>query len=164
MTIAIKPAPVRKSIQVAAPPEKAFEVFTARMGRWWMPGHSLNPATAQKDVVIEPRAGGRWYEIGADGSTCEWGKVLAWEPPARVLLAWQIDGSWTYNATLETEVEVRFVPDGAGTRVELEHRNLERLGDAETVKGIGLDGGWATLIVRFAAFAEGKQMPEAKQG
>ena len=85
--------------------------------------------------VVEPRAGGRWYELGEDGSECDWGKVLVWEPPARVVFAWQLTADWKYNSDFVTEVEVRFIPEGWATRVELEHRNLERYGEqAEAVR------------------------------
>ena len=76
MTTMIKPAPVRKSLVVKAPPERAFSVFTAGIGRWWPPSHHIG-AAAFKDAVVEPRAGGRWYEIGEDGSECQWGHVIA---------------------------------------------------------------------------------------
>ena len=81
----ISPAPVRKSVRVAAPQERAFEVFTAGIGRWWPKSHHIGAADLDT-FVIEPRAGGRWYERGVDGSECEVGKVLAWEPPARLVL------------------------------------------------------------------------------
>jgi uncharacterized protein YndB with AHSA1/START domain len=154
MSAVIAPAPVRKSIRVKAAPQQAFEIFTAGMGRWWMKSHSIG-TSPQQDVVMEPRAGGRWFERGEDGSECPWGKVIAWEPPSRVLLAWQIDGQWKYDATLVTEIEVRFIPDGSGTRVELEHRNLERFGPAaEQVRGqLDSDGGWSGLLQRFAEAA-----------
>ncbi len=151
MSATIVPAPVRKTVRVKAPPPRAFEIFTAGMGRWWMKSHSIGSAP-QKDVVMEPRPGGRWYERGEDGSECPWGKVIAWEPPSRVLLAWQINGEWKYDADLVTELEVRFIPDGSGTRVELEHRNLERFGDvADRVRGqLDSPGGWNGLLASFA--------------
>lgn len=96
MTPRIAVAPVRKSILVKAPAGRAFEVFARRMGSWWPKSHSIG-TSPQADVVIEPRAGGRWYERGADGSECDWGRVLAWEPPARLLLAWQLDATWTFD-------------------------------------------------------------------
>jgi uncharacterized protein YndB with AHSA1/START domain len=147
----ISPAPVRKSVALKAAPERAFAVFTANMGRWWLRTHTIN-ASPMKDVVIEPRVGGRWYELGEDGSQCEWGKVLAWEPPRRVLLAWQINGEWKYDAALVTEVEVTFISDSGGTRVELEHRHLERIGAAaEAVRqAIDSPGGWSGLLTAFA--------------
>ncbi len=155
MTATISPAPVRKSIAVNATPERAFAVFTANMGRWWLRTHTIN-AAPMADVVIEPRVGGRWYERGEDGSQCEWGKVLAWEPPHRVLLAWQINGEWKYDAALVTEVEVNFIPDGSGTRVELEHRHLERMGAAAEAARQAVDspGGWSGLLQAFSQAVE----------
>lgn len=152
MSIAIAPAPIRRSVRVKASPEKAFEVFTAGMSRWWIRSHSIN-ASPQKEVIIEPRPGGRWFERGEDGSECQWGRVLAWEPPTRLVLAWQIDGQWRFDPDLVTEVEVRFVPDGAETRVELEHRNLDRFGDKVDQVRAAFESpeGWGRLLERFAA-------------
>ncbi len=125
----IRPEPVRRSVTLKADPARAFEVFAAGMDRWWPRTHSVG-SSPQRRVVLEPVAGGRWYEIGEDGSECLWGKVLAYEPPARLLLAWQIDVDWRYDPSLVTEVEVRFTPLAeGGTRVDLEHRDLERFGD-----------------------------------
>ena len=151
----IAPAPVRKSILVQAAPDRAFTVFTANMGRWWLRSHSINAAPIA-DVVIEPHAGGRWYERGEDGSQCQWGKVLAWEPPRRVLLAWQIGGNWKYDSALVTEVEVNFIPEGGGTRVELEHRHLERMGDAAEGARAAFDSpdGWSGLLSVYAQATE----------
>ena len=122
-----------------------------------MKSHSLIPA-GQKDVVIEPRDGGRWYEVGNDGSENEWGRVLAWEAPERVLLAWQLNADWTYDPEFETIVEVRFTADGDHTIVDFEHRDLERFGEkAEAVRGdyeTGMDGGWRTLLDNFQRAAE----------
>jgi uncharacterized protein YndB with AHSA1/START domain len=148
---------VRQQVSVPAPPERAFAVFTAGMGRWWPRTHSIGTAP-QADVVMEPRAGGRWYERGQDGSECEWGRVLQWEPPARLLLAWQIDGNWRYVPGLVTEVEVTFTPDGAGaTRVLLEHRNIERFGEhAERLRAaFDSPGGWAGMLRLFAEASAG---------
>ena len=151
-TIAISPAPVRRSVKVNAAPQKAFQVFTSGMGKWWPKQHSLNSRSPQRDVIVEPRAGGRWYERSEDGSECEWGRVLTWEPPTRVVLAWQINGNWQYDCDFETEVEVRFVADGSGTRVELEHRNLERFGDKADEVRAAFDSpeGWNGGLQLFA--------------
>ena len=156
MNLQIRPAPVRKSVTVNADAARAFEVFAGRIGTWWPHSHTIG-SSPQKNIVLEPRAGGRWFEIGEDGSECNWGKVLAWEPPARLLLAWQIDGNWKYDPDLLTEVEVRFVSEGERlTRVEFEHRGLENYGDqAEAVrKSISSPGGWPGILEGYAAAVE----------
>jgi len=155
MNQTVIPAPVRKRVRVNAPPERAFEVFTAGIGRWWPKSHHIG-ASDLDAPVIEPKAGGRWYERSVDGAECEIGKVLVWEPPARLILAWQLTADWKYDRNLVTEVEVRFIPDGAGaTRVELEHRNLERYGErADVFRGqIDSAGGWSSLLQLFAEAA-----------
>lgn len=152
----VTPAPVRKSLRVQVPPARAFAVFTADMGRWWPRTHSIN-ASPLAEVVMEPRAGGRWFERGEDGSEGAWGQVLAWEPPHRLLLAWQIGADWRHDPGLATEVELRFVPDGPdATRVELEHRGVERFGAAADAMRGALDsaGGWICLLEAFRASAE----------
>ena len=100
--------PVRREIVVAAPQDRAFDVFARRMGSWWNPLHHILDEELA-DVLIEPRVGGRWAEVGRSGAEYAWGQVLVWEPPSRVVLAWQLDTQWEYAADLETEVEVRFV-------------------------------------------------------
>ena len=147
-------APVRKSVRVNAPPERAFTVFTAGMARWWLKSHSINPTKSPfRDIVMEPRPGGRWFERGEDGSECDWGRVLAWEPPGRVLLTWQIDASWQFDAGLVTELEIRFTAEAGGTTVTLEHRHLERMGEtAETIRQ-QLDSGWPKLLESMATSA-----------
>jgi hypothetical protein len=153
----ISPAPIRRTLTVKADLDKAFRTFVGAMGSWWLKGHSLL-ASPQKDVVIEPRAGGRWYEIGEDGSEQVWGKVLAWEAPERVILAWQLNAEWSYDPDFETTVEVRFTPDGDHTIVDFEHRDLERFGEnAEAVRGdydTGMDGGWRELLAGYQRAAE----------
>jgi len=145
--------PVTRSVSVAATPARAFEVFTTAIGRWWLPTHSiLASKSPQAAVTIEPRVGGRWYERGEDGSESDWGHVLAWEPPRRLVLAWQLDAQWEFDPALVTEVEVRFDAEpGGGTKVTLEHRCLERYGaGAETARsGLASEGGWSGLLERF---------------
>jgi uncharacterized protein YndB with AHSA1/START domain len=151
MSTTITPAPIKKSIRVNAAPARAFEIFTAGMARWWLKTHTINPTKSPlEEIVLEPRAGGRWFERGEDGSECSWGKVLAWEPPTRLLLAWQINGRWQFDPALATEVEIRFAPDGSGTRVELEHRHLERLGEHAEAMAQAFTGGWGKLLESFA--------------
>lgn len=125
------------------------------MGRWWRPEHHLGKSPL-KDVVLEPRVGGRWFEVNEDGSSCDWGKVLAWEPPTRLLLAWQLNGDWQYDADFVTELEIRFTPDGNGTRVELEHRHLDRYGDKTAAVRGSLDSeeGWAGALTAYTREVE----------
>ena len=153
----ITPAPIRKTLRVKAPVEKAFDTFVSGMGGWWIRSHSLLSAP-QKDVVVEPRAGGRWYEIGEDGSEQDWGKVLAWERPERLVLAWQLNADFDYDPDLETTVELRFTADADHTIVEFEHRDLERFGDrAAQVRGdmeSGMDGGWSLLLAGYQQAVE----------
>ena len=143
---------VRKTVTVDVPVERAFRVFTERIDDWWIREHHIGSADLEH-VVVEPRAGGRWYEIGVDGSECEWGSVLEWEPPNRLVLGWQISSSWQYDPDLLTTVEVRFVAENPDrTRVELEHRDLDRFGDdADQMReGFDSEGGWQGLLECFA--------------
>lgn len=151
MSPTIVPAPVRKNVYVNAAPARAFQIFTASMGRWWIRAHHFG-RVGFRDVILQPRVGGRWFERGEDESEQDWGKVLVWEPPARAVLAWQIDGSWRYNPDVLTEVEIRFIAEGTGTRVELEHRNLDRLGEHAAATRHALDSpdGWAAGLAAFA--------------
>src|SRR5580692_1793463 len=121
-------APVRKQLVVKASQSRAFAVFTGEMSRWWPATHSILKSPL-KESIVEPRVGGRWYAVGEDGSTCQTGYVIAWQPPQSVVLAWQISADWKYDADLITEVEVNFIAQSDGTtRIELEHRHLERMG------------------------------------
>ncbi|KRB52520.1 SRPBCC family protein [Phenylobacterium sp. Root700] len=152
MTVQIKPAPIRRAVTVKASQERAFRIFTSDIGRWWPSTHHIG-AAPYKANVLEPRQGGRWYEIGEDGSEADWGHVLAWEPPSRLLLAWQLDAQHRFDPTLVTEVEVLFTPQDDGrTRVELEHRLLERYGeDAQKVAdSVGSPNGWGRVLELFA--------------
>jgi uncharacterized protein YndB with AHSA1/START domain len=152
----IKPAPVRRSIEVNAPQAKAFEVFARKTSAWWPKSHHVGKSPLA-EAIIEPKVNGRWYERGEDGSECDWGRVLAWNPPDGIVLAWQLTAKFEFDPAFATEVEVKFVPLAGGrTRVELEHRLLERFGDAaETVRGqIDADGGWMGILRSFAAAAD----------
>lgn len=144
-------ASVVKQIEVRATPERAFEVFTSGMSRWWSPTHSIGSSPLSK-VVVEPEEGGRWYEVGTDGGECSWGRVLVWEPPTRLVLAWQITADWRFDPDLHTEVEVRFTATGDGaTRVDLEHRGLDAYGEgaAQIREVFESPGGWPLLLDRF---------------
>ena len=100
---------VRKSILVDAPQEHVFRTFTERIDTWWPRSHHIGKAE-RFQAILELRPGGRWFERGDDGSECQWGSVLEWDPPSRVVLSWDLDPEWQYVAGLGTEVEVRFVP------------------------------------------------------
>jgi len=155
MNRTITVAPVRKTVRVNAAAAHAFETFASGIGRWWPATHTIGTSPV-RDVVIEPRAGGRWYERGQDGSECDWGVVLAWEPPGRLLLGWQLDAEFRRNTATATEVELRFIAESPTvTRVELEHRGLERLGEsAEILRGkIDAPGGWTGVLERYRAAA-----------
>jgi uncharacterized protein YndB with AHSA1/START domain len=152
----IQPAVIRKTLTVRATPEKAFAVFTDGFDRWWPKSHTIG-SSPLKTAVIEPRVGGRWYGLSEAGAEDLWGDVLAWEPPARLVLAWRINGQWTYDPALLTEVEVRFTAVGDGeTRVDFEHRDLERFGDSTQADQtrVSMDGGWSGILESFKATAE----------
>ena len=152
MNRTIQPAPVRKVLTLPATPQRAFEVFTAGFDRWWPRSHTIGKS-ALKEAVLEPRAGGRWYGIDDDGSETEWGDVLVWEPPGRLVLAWRIGADWQYHADLLTEVEVTFTAQSGGiTRVDFEHRLLENMGDAAAAMRESVDGpgGWTSILQGYA--------------
>jgi uncharacterized protein YndB with AHSA1/START domain len=148
---------VRKSITVRAPQATAFRVFTEGMATWWpLETHHIGKA-APKAVAIEPRVGGRCYERGVDGSECVWGHVMVWEPPARYVFSWEISADFQVDPNLKTEVEVRFIAETAErTRVELEHRLLDRFGERRDEMRNSFDspGGWTGLLELFAKRAE----------
>jgi uncharacterized protein YndB with AHSA1/START domain len=150
------PNSVRKVSMVAAPPVVAWRVFTERMGTGWpLAVYKIGKVNAV-DAVIEPRVGGRWYERGDDGSTCDWGSVLVWEPPSRLVLSWDVSADWQYDPELKTEIEIRFIAVGEdGTRVELEHRKLDRYGARrdEMRRIFDTEGDWGRLLAMFAARA-----------
>ncbi len=147
---------LRGSVTVAVPVERAFRVFTDSFTSWWPPEYHIGKAD-MAEAVLEPREGGRWYERGTDGSECDWGRVLAWEPPHRLVVTWQINGRWQYDPDPEhaSEIEVRFVADGPEqTTVELDHRLLDRLVDGQALHyGIRGGGGWSAILERFAKAA-----------
>ena len=150
------PNTVRKVVIVQAPQIVAWRVFTEQMGTWWpLASYKIGKANAV-DAVIEPRVGGRWYERGDDGSMCQWGSVLVWEPPSRLVLSWDISADWQYDPTLKTEIEVRFNAEGSDrTRVALEHRHLDRYGaHRDKMRAIfDTQGDWGKVLEMFARAA-----------
>jgi uncharacterized protein YndB with AHSA1/START domain len=143
---------VQRSVTVNATQAKAFEVFTTKFGSWWPKDYSISPA-GMADFVMEPKVGGRWYELSTDGTEYDTGRVLAYDPPERVVFAWHLDAQFAFDPDPDhaSEVEVRFIAEGEGrTRVELEHRAFERHVDAEGVR-TGVDGGWSYILDLYAA-------------
>jgi uncharacterized protein YndB with AHSA1/START domain len=145
---------VQSSIVVDAPIERAFSVFTEGISTWWPPEHHILKAELA-DTVFEPRQGGHVYDRGVDGSECRWARVLVYKPPTRIVISWDIGLKWELESDPQrtSEVEVRFVPDGPSrTRVELEHRNLDRHGEGWTQMrdAVGSPDGWEIGLRRFA--------------
>jgi uncharacterized protein YndB with AHSA1/START domain len=149
---------VRRQVLVNAPISAAFKVFTERFGDFKPREHNLLKA-AIAETVFEPRVGGNIYDRAVDGSECRWARILAFEPPNRVVFSWDISPRWQIetNPNLTSEVEVRFFAETPErTRVELEHRNLDRQGvEWESVRdGVGNEGGWPLYLQRYAALFE----------
>jgi uncharacterized protein YndB with AHSA1/START domain len=154
MTGVTEQAVVTKTITVNATAEHAFAVFTEGYDTWWPRTHHIGKSPMQK-AIIETRAGGRCYSTQVDGTECDWGRVLVWDPPRRLVLAWQITHEWGYEPDLakSSEVEIRFTPESAGgTRVDLEHRHFERhgVGAAAMRNAVDAPNGWSGLLQLFA--------------
>ncbi len=151
---------VEKTITVEAPQDRAFSVFT-EMSTWWLKESHHIGEQVPVAIVIEPRAGGRWFERAPDGTECDWGRVLEWDPPSRLLLAWHLDPEFAYDPAPEraTEIEVAFIAEGpTTTHVRLVHRGLEVHGDKAEAMRAAIDSpeGWNGLLRLFAAAAEGR--------
>ena len=151
---------VRNSVTVPLSEADAFGLFVDRFSEWWPLGSHYIGARPAVKVVIEPHAGGRWFERDEAGAECEWGSVLAVEPPGRLLLAWQLSPTFEYDPdpARATEIEVTFQAQGeASTRVTVEHRGFEVQGEAagamrDSVAG---EGGWSHLLELYARSARG---------
>jgi uncharacterized protein YndB with AHSA1/START domain len=147
-------ATVRHEVVVQAPIARAFRVFTERFGDFKPREHNLL-ASPIAETVFEPRVGGHIYDRAADGSECRWARILAYEPPDRVVFSWDIGPHWQLESDPDrtSEVEVRFLADGdTRTRVQLEHRHLDRHGPGwqNLAQGIGDDQGWPLYLARYA--------------
>jgi uncharacterized protein YndB with AHSA1/START domain len=133
------------------------------MGTWWLPEHHIN-AAPMAAVILEPRVGGRWYELGIDGSQCESGVVLAWDPPHHLAVTWHLDGDFRYDPGAErsSRVDVHFQsqPDGT-TRVELEHSGLDHHGPSwrRLRDAVSSPDGWPLGLRRLAAAVESRPLP-----
>ena len=136
---------IKKQLLVNASQETAFRVFTERMGDWWPKSHHIGK-TPLKDSILEQKENGRWYSSHEDGTECNVGKVLVWDPFGRLVLAWQINGNFEYDPDLISEVEVLFhVEEPKLTRVTMEHRDLEKLAGGAKVIG-DMDQGWGYIL------------------
>jgi uncharacterized protein YndB with AHSA1/START domain len=145
---------IRTEIVVEAPIERAFRVFTEDFGRFKPPEHNLLGVEIS-NTIFEPRAGGRLYDRGVDGSECQWARVLVYEPPDRVVFSWDISPHWQIESDPRktSEIEVRFVAETTDrTRVELEHRHLDRHGDGWPAARDAVDSpdGWPLYLQRYA--------------
>ena len=147
--------PIVNAMTVDAPVERAFEVFTTDVKSWWpldrysVAGDDDESGVTAVDSVIESHAGGRWYEVRSDGSEADWGEILVFDAPHRIVASWH-PGRSTDEAT---EIEVRFTPDGDGTRVELTHSGWERIGKRAPSAREGYDGGWKSVLARYSEAA-----------
>lgn len=146
---------VKRTIRVEVPIEKAFVAFVERMGDWWPASHHIGvePFTA---IVVEKREGGRWFERDGNGTECDWGRVLLWEPPRRLILSWHLQGDFKYSPdrTQASEVSLEFIAEGpAITRLEFEHGCLERHGEGYQKLRDGVDspGGWTAVLAQYVA-------------
>ena len=147
-------APVRYSVTVTIPADQAFTLFTEGFNTWWI-GHHIGQAD-MAEAVLEPREGGRWYERDIDGSESDWGTVLTFQPPERLVVTWQIDSHLQYDPDRASEVEVLFAEKDGHTQVDLEHRYLERHGEGADVVAryvSGSEGGWPPIMEGYARAA-----------
>jgi uncharacterized protein YndB with AHSA1/START domain len=157
---------VRSSVVVDAPIDRAFAVFTEEMSTWWPPEHHILQAELA-ETVLEPRVGGHIYDRGTDGSECRWARVLAYDPPTRLVFSWNIALDWTLESdpgkTSEVEVQFHEIGDGR-TRVELEHRHIERHGDGweQMHEAVSSEGGWQLGLGRFASRVEESKLPDPR--
>jgi len=165
MTETLAIAPVRKSIEVELTPLDAFQLFISDMAAWWPATHHI-ASSPFVEIVIEPRAGGGWFEVAQDGSTCQWGSVLEWDPPHKVVFAWGLQADWKFSPDLgkSSEVEVRFVSMGdSATLVEFEHRRLERHEAGDRIAA-SVKMGWDTVLAGFRTLAEQRSRKQAATG
>ena len=145
-------APIVHTVVVRAPPARAFELFLSHMAKWWPKGNTIGKAP-HVDIILEPHVGGEWFERDASGNEVQWGKVLEWEPPSRVLLLWQVNIDSGHDPRLRTEIELTFAAtDDGGTLVRLEHRKLESYGATGPHHIKRLDQGWPGMLAKFAVY------------
>jgi uncharacterized protein YndB with AHSA1/START domain len=145
----------RATTHVALPPDEAFRLFTDQMETWWDPTHHIIEAPLAR-MVLEPYVGGSLYDVGTDGSECRWSRVLAYDPPQLFVFSWDINLEWQLETDLSkcSEVAVTFTAEDGGTRVDLEHRHLDRHGDGWVEMRDMVSKGWQSHgMDRYAAEA-----------
>ena len=143
--------PIRQSVTVDRPAEHAFRVFTEQIDRWWPLGRHSVFGDRAATVTVEQRRGGRIVERSVDGEEASWGEILVWEPPRRIVINWHPNP----DATVSTEIELRFAAENGSARVELEHRGWERLGDEADEARSSYESGWPGVLARFTDAARG---------
>ncbi|SCL23730.1 Uncharacterized conserved protein YndB, AHSA1/START domain [Micromonospora nigra] len=144
---------LRSTFLVPVPTDRAFSVFTGELTDWWVTEYTWSGPNLLAELGMEPRAGGMLYEIGPHGFRADWGRVLTWDPPRRLVFTWQIgpDRVPVPDPARASEVEVLFGPEGSGTRVEVAHRHFDRHGAAAEGYREALTAGWHELLSRYAA-------------
>ena len=145
---------VHKELTLDLSPPEVFRAFTEDLDRWWPCSHKIGK-TELKRAVLEPREGGRWYEIDDDGSECDWGRVAVWRPPTRLVLSWQITAAWKFDPDFSTSVEVSFLAEGSKqTHLTLQHRDLDKFGETASKMQVAFDSehGWTGLLDSFAKY------------
>jgi uncharacterized protein YndB with AHSA1/START domain len=147
--------PVRYELTVPISADQAFRLFTEGFNSWWI-GHHIGKADLD-EAILEPKFGGRWYERGVDGTECDWGKVLVFEPPGRLVVTWQLNAQWEYDPDPDhaSEIEVLFTEENGQTKVDFQHRYIERLGAGaeDLAKQVSAPDGWPGILDRFGEAA-----------
>ena len=144
-------ASVRRTLRVDVPVDFAFRMLTEKMSTWWPASHHIGKVPFA-EVIVEPRVGGKWMERGHNGEECQWGTVLAWDPPRQVVFSWQLQADWSFSTDMSCASEVAFTFFAEGreaTRMEFEHRHLERHGEGWEAIRKGVEGGWIGILVEF---------------
>ncbi|HEX5540670.1 MAG TPA: SRPBCC family protein [Micromonospora sp.] len=143
---------LRTTLYVPATPERAFAAFTGNLAEWWVTEYTWSGPEALAEIGIEPHEGGMAYEIGPHGFRADWGRVVTWQPPRRLIFTWQIgpDRVPVPDPAQASEVEVRFLPEFGQTRVEVLHKRFDRHGEAATGYRRALTAGWRELLARYA--------------
>jgi uncharacterized protein YndB with AHSA1/START domain len=150
--------PVKRTLRVAVPIDRAFRVLTEKMHTWWPATHHISKK-GFTEIVVEPYAGGRWFERADDGEECEWGKVLVWEPPKRIVFSWNLQSDWRYSPDMAraSEVSFEFVSEGSeSTRVEFAHSHIERHGEGWEKIHKGVDAGWIEVLAPYESLLNAK--------